>query len=338
MCIIAIYKKGVKPRRDRVEEMMKRNADGVGIAWNNGKNVYFKKGITTAAQAWDILQSLDGRANDIVFHARIATSGGISAGKCHPFPLTDKNESLDAVNYRGKNPVVFHNGVFSIDIEKGLNDSQTFIKYALTPLYKADAHGVKNGAHDELIDMSVKGSRLVILFPDGLRIYGRGWETDDGGTVYSNTSYKTFNYNGYYNGAYYYNGYIWDDEDGWTKATPKKKTPAPVDELTKVINRAQHYGQKVDGNIKTFPSNYMLAMHLEKNGVKLSHADGVDDVDKFLLAEMVAIIDKKQDFGRIWVKGKTEEVKNDEIAIELILNGYGIEKADKATEADDGKK
>ena len=207
MCIIAIFKRGQRPNKETVKRMISTNQDGVGIAWNTGRNVYFRKGFKTAAEVESFLKRLsktDG-VRDVIFHARIGTSGGISAAKCHPYPLSADDKQLNRTTYGGGAPVVFHNGVFSIDIEDGLNDSQTFVKKMLYPLYRADARGLLAGKYDELIDMAVHGSRLVIMTPEGFRAYGSGW-CEENEAWYSNSGYKS------YTARYGYACYGWDDE------------------------------------------------------------------------------------------------------------------------------
>lgn len=205
MCIISIFKAQKRSDKATIQRMMNANRDGVGIAWNTGKTVYFKKGFTKAEEVEAFVARLraDEGVRNIVFHARIGTSGGISAEKCHPYPITGDADTLNRTTYSGRVPVVFHNGIFSIDIESGLNDSQTFVKNMLFPLWRADPHGLARGKYDRLIEMAVKGSRLVILYPDGFRAYGNGWQEEDE-AWYSNAGYK----------AYTPARYAWDD-DGW---------------------------------------------------------------------------------------------------------------------------
>lgn len=229
MCIIAIFKNGKRPDRATIKRMMATNRDGVGIAWNTGKQVYFHKGYTTAEQVEKMLSNIEsvGGVRDIVFHARIGTSGGVSAEKCHPYPLTGCAEHINRTTYAGGAPVVFHNGVFSIDIENGLNDSQTFIKNMLYPIYKNDPKGLYKGKYDRLIEMAVRGSRLVIMYPDGWRAYGSGWQEEEE-AWYSNSGYKAYTptrpsyywswdaYDDYYDETYF------KDWDEWKKSDTKK--------------------------------------------------------------------------------------------------------------------
>jgi predicted glutamine amidotransferase len=156
----------------------------------------------------------DKRTRDVVFHARIATSGGISAQKCHPFPLTDNARELNATQYKTKGALVFHNGVFSLNVENGLNDTQTFIKNSLAPIARLDADGLKNGRFDDLLKMATSGSRLLMLYPDGVKTFG-AW-TEDGGVMYSNTGYKPYTYAAR-------SWYTVDDWDAWYEAESERR-------------------------------------------------------------------------------------------------------------------
>lgn len=212
MCIIAVYQNGKRPTRERVSYMMRVNPDGVGIAWNDGARVAFRKGFTKADDVLRFVDRLNG-ARDIVFHARIATSGGVSAEKCHPYVIATSAKNLDRTAYAGRVPVVFHNGVLPVNIDAGLNDSQTFIRHCVAPLYNLDAPALLRGDFDDILKLSTRGSRILILTPDAVKMYGE-WTTDkDDGVTYSNTHYKPAP-------AYYsrwaeeYDGY---DFGGWTR-------------------------------------------------------------------------------------------------------------------------
>ena len=226
MCIIAIYTAGKRPTAESIKTMMTRNADGAGVAWNDGKAVHFKKGFTTPAEVMEYIRLADERgARDIVFHSRIATSGGVSPAKCHPFPVSTKNDVLNATEGEGKTPLFFHNGVFAVQLEKGLSDTQTFVKYSLAPLFRADARGVFRGVYDELIDMATAGSRVAIIYPN--RVVNFGTWTRDEGILYSNYTFRKWNYaTSYsYGGEWEYNEdgrMVWKAYDGKGGATYEK--------------------------------------------------------------------------------------------------------------------
>lgn len=199
MCIIAVYNQQSKLDRATIERMVRKNPDGIGIAFNDGRRVTWAKGYTDAGDAYKIIKhARDNGAKDIIFHARIATSGGVSAEKCHPFPLTSDIALLNKPYGTTRGAVVFHNGVFAIDIERGLSDTQTFVKNCLAPIRDDLARGRLGG----LVEMAVKGSRLAILYPNRVDLFGDWHKGDGDGVQYSNTgfrdwasySYSTANY------------------------------------------------------------------------------------------------------------------------------------------------
>jgi hypothetical protein len=247
MCIIAWYKKGTTADRETVKRMMTTNGDGVGIAWNTGRAAYMKKGFEKVDEVCAFLDRLraDKHVNDIIFHARIATSGGISAEKCHPFPLSADNDTLNKTQYGTRGALVFHNGVFSIDIENGLNDSQTYIKRVLYPLARLDSNGVRNGRFDEILRMSSAGSRLLLLYPDGVKTFGTWTESE--GVLYSNTGFRPWTYYG--NGARsYYYGWTADEWDEWEEIQRERRAAASAQKRKNAKNGGAETGAKFNAS------------------------------------------------------------------------------------------
>lgn len=188
MCIIAVYNSKEQINRARLDYMAAKNSDGIGIAAAYKTGVAFIKGLTSAKSAARVMErAFSLGAHTVVFHARIATSGGVSAEKCHPFILSAKPADLNAV--KGTAPaVVFHNGIVPIRHEKDESDTQAYIRKILAP----NAAKIARGTFDEVIELSIQGSRLCILTPSGAKLYGEEWTADDGGVIYSNTGYKPY--------------------------------------------------------------------------------------------------------------------------------------------------
>lgn len=230
MCVIAIYNNGKRPTKDDVKKMMAHNPDGAGIAWNNGKEITFIKGFDDAKTVMRIVRCIPEDAQTIVFHARIATSGGISAEKCHPFIVAETHKALNTTKGRGTVPILFHNGIFSIDVEAGLNDTQTLIKEVVAPLHKIAGARLKSGSFDKLLKTAYGSSRVVLMYPDCIKTYGTWSERD--GVQYSNLNHfptNFNNYNRYYNNYnHYYGGWedAWDDWSDKTKPTANNKPKA----------------------------------------------------------------------------------------------------------------
>lgn len=222
MCVIAVYEKGTRPSEKDIKKMMLANADGAGVAWVTRSGVIeVHKGYRHAA---DVMRTIRAIPTDspILFHARIATSGGISPAKCHPYPLTDRADLLDATDYTARVPVIAHNGVFSLTPAKGQNDSQTFIAQYMYPLTRRMRREFDRGGAfpDKLIAAMTSGSRLAVLFPDGrVRYFGQWIQRK--GVAFSNVTFEY--YGDYYTAPKYrsrwWEDYGWDDKDGYKSAT-----------------------------------------------------------------------------------------------------------------------
>ena len=202
MCIIAIYNNKNQINKERLEYMTARNGDGIGIAAAYTNGVYFIKGLKSANSAEAVIRrAFELGAHTVVFHARIATSGGVSAEKCHPYPLTADRTRLNTIKGTS-GAVVFHNGILPIAHSVDENDTQAYIRKVLAPR----SAEVLSGTFDEVIELTITGSRLVILTPDGAKRYGSGREQEDG-VWYSNSGFKP------YTPSKYYRWNAWDDYD-----------------------------------------------------------------------------------------------------------------------------
>lgn len=204
MCIIAIYEKGATPDKKTLETMIQKNGDGIGVAWNDGERVHARKGLTTADEVLSIYNEARATAQTFIFHARIATSGGISAEKCHPFLIADNRRALDLTTYDGKRPLAFHNGVFDVTPADGLNDTQTLVRDMVYPLYKANPRAFVNGDFDANIRFLTRQNRFVILTPARVAFFGTWNESD--GVKYSNYGWRD-------SLQFFSHHYGWDDDD-----------------------------------------------------------------------------------------------------------------------------
>lgn len=192
MCIIAIKKKGTIIEDEVLETMFTNNPDGVGYmyAWDN--KVEIRKGYMSFEGFKKSLKTLPDKMENLsmIFHFRITTSGGTKKSNCHPFPITNNNDELKATKISTEFGIC-HNGVITMDIEKGLSDSMSFIKNELYYIYKNDNEFYKNENTCKMIKNRI-GSRLAFLLPTGETFtIGDGF-VEDNGIIYSNTSYKPY--------------------------------------------------------------------------------------------------------------------------------------------------
>lgn len=205
MCIIATYPAGARPAKQEIINMIERNPDGVGIAWAHDLRVHVLKGLSDEVAVSEIISEIIPENSPVLFHARIATSGGVSAGVCHPYPITAKPANMRETFATYRVPVLAHNGVlhnFTPDkTMRGVNDSMLFNARVVYPLYHSR---LAQRDRDNII-ISALGdyNKIAILEPCGvIRHYGRGWIKTPAGVCYSNDSYKKYTPQKYSYSAY----------------------------------------------------------------------------------------------------------------------------------------
>lgn len=192
MCIIAAKAKGVAmPDDQTIENMWYGNSDGAGFMYAENGKVYIRKGFMEYSQFRKALDELaathDMTQLPLVMHFRITTHGGTKPANCHPFPITDSVGILSKLETKCRVGVA-HNGVIDITPRKGISDTMEYIASQLAPLSRAVPEFYKNKHLIEMI-YNATGSRLAFLARDG-SIYTVGDFIEDGGMLYSNTSYR----------------------------------------------------------------------------------------------------------------------------------------------------
>lgn len=205
MCIIATYPAGIAPAKQEIINMIERNPDGVGIAWAHDQHVHVLKGLSDEVAVSEIIEEIIPENSPILFHARIATSGGISAGVCHPYPITAKFANMRETFATYRVPVIAHNGVlhdYTPDkTMRKINDSMLFNARVIYPLYHSRL--AQRDRDNIIISALGSSNKIAILEPCGIiRHYGRGWIKTPAGVCYSNDSYKKYIPPKYSPGAY----------------------------------------------------------------------------------------------------------------------------------------
>lgn len=220
MCIIIAKRQGVEiPTKETLKECFTNNPDGSGIMFAYNSKVYIHKGMMTFNELDNYLEKLKKLFKDetlknipMVLHFRIKTHGLATPGNTHPFPITDKDENLTALDI-ACDAGVAHNGIISAyaDHKNNLSDTQLFTRDCLSILKKYDNKFYKNDKINKVIETILGTSKLALLTPEhDLITYGKFIE--DNGVLYSNDTYKRpkykyYNYNAYYDEFYdrYYN-------------------------------------------------------------------------------------------------------------------------------------
>lgn len=196
MCIIAYAKNGVKIEENVIRTMFEGNPDGAGVMWKplNGGNIEIRKGfmdVESLLKAWNKIPVECEKA----IHCRIATSGKISKGCCHPFPVRPKTDMMKKAVDKCY-MALMHNGVISQCTPKSgmkatCSDTMVFAAKYLYPLQKQ----IDKKCIQDLLE-SFAASRLLIMRANAPTIMLGNW-VEDKGVYYSNTSYKDYGY-GYY--------------------------------------------------------------------------------------------------------------------------------------------
>jgi len=188
MCIILTCEKNVRPTHDLVESCFLGNPDGAGIMWVEDGRVQISKGFMSAPQ---LIQAIESTPIDsqLVIHMRIATSGGINVGTCHPFPVCRDLDVLHAPDVEC-DVAVAHNGVIKnmpTNDELGVSDTVTFVSEYMTELYKGK---VTKNVKRRMREIA-PGNRFAVMTKDG-SVYrvGDGWETVTEGIQASNSTWR----------------------------------------------------------------------------------------------------------------------------------------------------
>lgn len=190
MCIILTCEKYVRPDYELLERCFWNNPDGAGIMWCEDGRVCTAKGFYDPANLSEAIEYVP-KDSRLVIHMRIATSGGIDVGTCHPFPICDDLDILHAPDVECS-AALAHNGIISgmpTDAAAGISDTVSFVSLVVNGLYDVDGRVTKS--MQRRIKEAAPGNRFAIMTDDG-EVYrlGVGWETVTKGIQASNGSWR----------------------------------------------------------------------------------------------------------------------------------------------------
>lgn len=190
MCIIVAKPAGIQcPSLETLETCFNSNPDGAGLMWADGDQVRIIKGFMEFDEFASTLKALGDVTNTgLVMHFRITTHGGTRPECCHPFPLTDDDAALRALDICAPLGVA-HNGVISgMDTDPQTSDTMAYIRDVLTPLQRMAGDLLASDDAMTVVESTV-GSKLAFLEPDGA-ITTIGDFIEENGVFYSNASFK----------------------------------------------------------------------------------------------------------------------------------------------------
>lgn len=193
MCIIAIKEKGIDmPSEEILETMFEHNPEGAGFMYAKDGQVHIRKGFMTYTafkKAVDRIENV--KDIPLVMHFRIATSGNIDAGTCHPFPISNKRKVLRKTDLTTDTGIV-HNGIIPIPTPNNMSDTMQYIACKLYYYQKLQQNFYVQKSYMKRIEKEIQ-SKMVFLTSSG-NIYKIGDFITDSGMIYSNTSYKSYTY------------------------------------------------------------------------------------------------------------------------------------------------
>ncbi|WP_288169383.1 hypothetical protein [uncultured Slackia sp.] len=190
MRIIVAKPAGVQcPSLETLETCFNSNPDGAGLMWADGDQVRIIKGFMEFDEFASTLKALGDVTNTgLVMHFRITTHGGTRPECCHPFPLTDDDAALRALDICAPLGVA-HNGIITgMDTDAKTSDTMAYIRDVLTPLQRMAGDLLASDDAMGVVESTV-GSKLAFLEPDGA-ITTVGDFIEDNGVFYSNASFK----------------------------------------------------------------------------------------------------------------------------------------------------
>jgi len=194
MCIIVAKKSGVElPSKFVLETCFLANPHGVGFMYNNKGRVIIEKGFMDFYEFYERLIEIDNRidlsSKGLVIHFRIATSGLIDQGNCHPYPITKANKFLRST-FISCPIAMAHNGIILKYHKKNsqLNDTQLFIKNDVYTIIKK--YSLMFYKDERILSylLKISNSKLAFLDQNGqMTLIGKF--VNDEGIYYSNNSY-----------------------------------------------------------------------------------------------------------------------------------------------------
>ena len=207
MCIAIYIPEGKDIKDEQIRNAFANNKDGAGVMhYDRHGQVHYAKGFMDVETLIKYWRHSTSSKYPRAIHCRIATSGKVSKGCCHPFPITDDLDIMLQPQGISTTGCLIHNGVFSRYTPKeGMlsrySDTMVFTKKVIYPLREV----LNNSGIDEL--MSDMTSKVLVFLPNyEVHRYGR-WEFDKEGGFYASNDTYDYNYGDwkrwYNNGAHY---------------------------------------------------------------------------------------------------------------------------------------
>ena len=270
MCIIVSKEKNYKiPSKKILKNCFTSNPDGAGFMYTYNNKVIIEKGFLTFDEFYERLMEVDKILNlykkSLVMHFRIGTSGGYTAGACHPFPITDNVKEISNINIACKLGMV-HNGIISNYVYGKLSDTQNFVKDFVYPLSKINCNFLNNKKAIELLHRQCAATKLCFLDKNDKITYVGDFITDKG-IKYSNTTYKDYTYS-YPNKKYKFQNWLPDYDydysyDEYTDSYIKDTE----DEKDKIYWLAEDEVKELKKGMAYYDEEFLQLSEIEEDGI-----------------------------------------------------------------------
>lgn len=268
MCVISLSRAGeTVPTINQFQQMWDKNPHGAGIIVDDGEGeVYYIKGLMTFENFMKEYNRLAVEYNltkaACAFHFRIKTTGNTDAPTTHPFVLSPRYQDLRQLEYKGRTPVMMHNGTvprFGGWLDALSSDTQDYaatIGYSLLRRNRKGAKPSKTAL--KAADAVIGGSRLVVFYGDAEPVTLGDWKTVEGLCTsndlwpkreYASTAMATYKKPeadafGMYTDTYPMVGREWirySNKKEMERLTYSLKDVIE-DGVTKLVSRTQYYG------------------------------------------------------------------------------------------------
>lgn len=193
MCIIVVKNYGINvPDKKTLETCFINNPDGAGFMWNDGCNVYIRKGFMDFDTFYTALKEENKKHNfknkQLVLHFRIGTGGGNVAKNTHPFAVSKNLQDLEKLETTCQTALA-HNGIISAYSRYNRNATTSdTMDYITSFLSLIPAKTLKTTKIWAELAMQAN-SRFVYMWADNYILSGNGWQHEKG-LYFSNSSYK----------------------------------------------------------------------------------------------------------------------------------------------------
>ena len=197
MCIAIYIPEGKDITEKQIRNAFSNNPDGAGVMhYDRNGQVHWAKGFMDVEKLITYWKHSTSSKYPRAIHCRIATSGKISKGCCHPFPITDELDDMLVPNGISTSGCLIHNGIFSKYTPKeGMlckySDTMFYTKKVIYPL-KSLLNNL--GVEELLEDMT---SRVLVFLPNyEVHRYGK-WEYEKEQGFYASNDTYDYDYSYY---------------------------------------------------------------------------------------------------------------------------------------------